>query len=214
MENNSQKTQLVNPVEMDRTKRTIKMKNLDPKKASLLESAVAGVAGVSIGALCMSFVSSSPSDSTSEGVDMEVEVNAAAPFSELDLDSMSFSDAFASARDEMGAGGFFEWHGQTYNTMRADELSAAKSDAEIWNEVCIRIDPQHEEATYSTDEEIMDILNDEDSAIAELDILNDNEDLTINDNDVFSEDHLFVINDDSDDDVVLKDNSDDTHEVI
>jgi hypothetical protein len=212
MENNSQKTQMVNPVGTDRTKRTVKMKNLDPKRASLLESAVAGVAGVSIGALCMSFIGS-PSNAT-DGVDMEVEVDAATPFSELELESMSFSDAFASARDEMGSGGFFEWHGQTYNTMRADELSAAKADPEVWNEVCIRIDPQHEEATYSTDEEIMDILNDEGSAIAELNILNDNDDLTINDNDVFSDDHLFVINDDSDDDVVLEDNSDDGFEVI
>jgi hypothetical protein len=33
----------------------------------------------------------------------------------------------AAARDEWAWGGFFEWHGQTYNTMRADEPSAAKS---------------------------------------------------------------------------------------
>jgi len=37
-------------------------------------------------------------------------------------DDMSFSEAFASAREEMGAGGVFAWHGQYYNTFYAEEL--------------------------------------------------------------------------------------------
>lgn len=207
MENNNEKTQMVNPNEMDRTKRTIKMKNLDPKRASLLNSAVAGVAGVSVGALFMSFANSSPT-SKQDGVDMEVEVDAAIPFSELELDTMSFSDAFAAAREEMGAGGLFEWHGQTYNTFRADELATAKSDPQVWDDICFHIDHSHQDAIYTTEEEILDILNDEGSAIAELEELNDNEDLTINDSDVFSDDHLFVLNDDNDDDIVLEDKND------
>jgi hypothetical protein len=37
-------------------------------------------------------------------------------------DKMSFTDAFSSAREELGAGGVFAWHGQYYNTFYAEEL--------------------------------------------------------------------------------------------
>lgn len=36
-------------------------------------------------------------------------------------DDMSFNEAFAAARAEVGAGGVFEWHGRTYNTYYAEE---------------------------------------------------------------------------------------------
>ncbi len=37
-------------------------------------------------------------------------------------DDMSFSEAFASARAELGAGGVFEWNGQLYGTFYATEV--------------------------------------------------------------------------------------------
>ncbi len=36
-------------------------------------------------------------------------------------DDMSFSDAFATARDEVGTGGVFEWRGNLYSTFTAEE---------------------------------------------------------------------------------------------
>lgn len=36
-------------------------------------------------------------------------------------DNMSFNEAFAAARAEVGAGGVFEWHGQIYSTYLAQE---------------------------------------------------------------------------------------------
>ena len=36
-------------------------------------------------------------------------------------DEMSFSEAFAAAREEVGAGGVFEWNGNVYNTYYAEE---------------------------------------------------------------------------------------------
>jgi hypothetical protein len=36
-------------------------------------------------------------------------------------DSMSFGEAFAAARQELGAGGLFVWHGNTYGTYYANE---------------------------------------------------------------------------------------------
>lgn len=39
-------------------------------------------------------------------------------------DSMSFGEAFAAARQELGAGGAFEWHGNLYSTYTAEEWEA------------------------------------------------------------------------------------------
>ncbi len=39
-------------------------------------------------------------------------------------DSMSFSQAFAAARQEVGPGGLFVWHGNTYGTYYANEWNA------------------------------------------------------------------------------------------
>lgn len=44
-------------------------------------------------------------------------------------DDMSFDEAFAAARAEVGAGGVFGWHGNTYNTFYAEEWNGM-SDAE------------------------------------------------------------------------------------
>lgn len=46
-----------------------------------------------------------------------------------DFDDMSFSQAFAAARSQVGAGGAFEWHGKVYGTYLHDEwhnMSAAE----------------------------------------------------------------------------------------
>lgn len=50
-----------------------------------------------------------------------VTVYTEAPFAESVDDDMSFSEAFATARGETGPGGFFEWHGNTYNTYYREE---------------------------------------------------------------------------------------------
>jgi hypothetical protein len=46
----------------------------------------------------------------------------AAPHSSEVSDEMSFSEAFASAREELGPGGVFSWHGQDYGTFYAEEV--------------------------------------------------------------------------------------------
>jgi len=47
-----------------------------------------------------------------------------APIAGTVNDEMSFSEAFASARQELGAGGVFEWHGQYYGTFYAEEVDS------------------------------------------------------------------------------------------
>ena len=43
-------------------------------------------------------------------------------------DSMSFSEAFRTARAEVGAGGAFTWHGQVYSTYYQNEWSSMSSE--------------------------------------------------------------------------------------
>ena len=52
-------------------------------------------------------------------------------------DSMSFNQAFAAARHEVGPGGLFEWHGNTYGTYYANEWNAMSADdkAQYWADV-------------------------------------------------------------------------------
>ena len=55
---------------------------------------------------------------------MDVPEVTAAPIATSVNDDMSFNEAFAAARAEVGAGGVFEWHGNTYNTYYAEEWDA------------------------------------------------------------------------------------------
>ena len=52
------------------------------------------------------------------GVEMSESVN----------DDMSFGEAFAAAREDVGLGGVFEWHGNLYNTYSADEWEAMSDE--------------------------------------------------------------------------------------
>jgi len=47
---------------------------------------------------------------------------ATAPHASTPDDDMSFSEAFAAAREEVGPGGVFMWHGNAYNTFYAEEV--------------------------------------------------------------------------------------------
>lgn len=61
--------------------------------------------------------SDSLSDATAISVLTDSEVVMASSVSE----GMTFSKAFATAREEVGAGGAFEWHGNVYSTYTVDE---------------------------------------------------------------------------------------------
>lgn len=43
-------------------------------------------------------------------------------------DAMTFSEAFAAARQQVGAGGVFEWHGKVYGTYYKEEWSAMSQE--------------------------------------------------------------------------------------
>lgn len=57
-----------------------------------------------------------------------VTIHDTAPVAEHVDDSMSFNDAFALARNEVGPGGVFTWHGETYSTYTVSERSQMNPD--------------------------------------------------------------------------------------
>lgn len=56
-------------------------------------------------------------------------------------DDMSFSEAFTAARNEVGPGGAFIWHGQVYGTYRADDPE--------WQEMSAEDRTEHSQAILS-----------------------------------------------------------------
>lgn len=77
-------------------------------------------------------------------------------------DDMSFSQAFAAARAEVGPGGAFEWHGNLYNTFTAEEWNQLSAEERAEFE-------SHFDWTASTDSDSNDsILADTDMASKDI----------------------------------------------
>lgn len=68
-------------------------------------------------------------------------------------DSMSFNEAFAAARAEVGAGGIFVWHGNTYGTYYAEEWNnmSANDKEQYWANVHHTSINLNDELNNSTD---------------------------------------------------------------
>lgn len=62
-----------------------------------------------------------PVEDGSEIIEAPVCIYSEAPFAQNVTDEMTFNEAFASARKELGQGGFFEYQGNTYNTYYKEE---------------------------------------------------------------------------------------------
>lgn len=77
-------------------------------------------------------------------------------------DSMSFNEAFASARAELGAGGVFVWHGKLYGTFYADEWNAMTPEqkAEYWSHINMNSIVPETETHYGTITEVHGNNND------------------------------------------------------
>ena len=64
-------------------------------------------------------------------------------------DDMSYSEAFAAARKEVGAGGAFVWHGNVYGTHRGDDAEWLEMSAEERSEYCKLIMSQVHRTPYT-----------------------------------------------------------------
>lgn len=91
---------------------------------------IGGIPGICIGSVGTVFAKSLSADTPVkpvnpvDPVDPELEP---LPVAEVD-DEMSFGEAFAEARDQVGPGGIFEWRGNVYNTYKADEWEAMSDE--------------------------------------------------------------------------------------
>lgn len=86
-----------------------------------------------------------------------------APFASSVNDSMSFSEAFAAARKEVGSGGFFEWQGSTYNTFTKEEWDLFTEEEKEQYFASVSESTDHNSATIANQSEIHESPNNEHS---------------------------------------------------
>ena len=75
------------------------------------------------------------------------------PLAESVSEDMSFSEAFAAARQEVGAGGVFEWHGGIYGTYYAEEWDnmSAQERNEFGSHISYGVHAETNTAQHPTD---------------------------------------------------------------
>lgn len=101
---------------------------MNKSEAKWKEVMIGGVSGIALGTAGTLLASSIPIDAAAENSDSQdtpntenEATNTTAQMATCVNDSMSFSDAFNAALEEVGAGGVFEWHGNLYSTYTAAE---------------------------------------------------------------------------------------------
>lgn len=101
------------------------------------EVMIGGVSGIMLGSAGTFAATATPIDVTEDMVEENSDENVEEPADTIFAhgnvasgvtDDMSFSEAFAAARHEVGAGGCFVWHGNVYGTYYANEWSAMTPD--------------------------------------------------------------------------------------
>ena len=116
---------------------------------------VGGVPGILIGAGVTSAIAKQPenAEGTAESTD-EMTMDANETIAEIQVadsvnDDMTFSEAFAAARNEVGPGGAFVWHGHVYGTYRGDDPEWQEMSAEERTEHSQTIISQVHPAPYT-----------------------------------------------------------------
>ena len=180
-----------NPItESTAVKSNVEKKGLSPLWQSVL---VGGVPGILIGAGgtvgVEAIANSASSEEQGEAIQDEAAVGTTTEILEAHsvTDDMSFSEAFATARAEVGPGGAFVWHGQVYGTYRGDDPEWQEMSDEARIEHSQEILSQVHAAPYTPTENEPEIVPapapENSSEIEEVDTLADTPE-EANDNDV------------------------------
>jgi len=123
----TQNTTLTETTESTRNNVTPEVKENQNENGGLWQSVlIGGIPGILIGAggtiAVEAIADSKPGDEAVEEPDNEESQEAQVVLVAHSVtDDMSFNEAFAAARAEVGPGGAFVWHGQVYGTYRADD---------------------------------------------------------------------------------------------
>ncbi len=137
-------TQRVTPVDNNATNALNNNDNTQAtsKDHSMRNAAFAGVGGLILGAIGTTLVSATTAETTEETVDQVEEPVAAEQWQDGEIkvasgvtDEMSFGEAFAAAREEVGTGGVFEWKGNLYGTYTEAEWNAmTPEEQDAWGD--------------------------------------------------------------------------------
>ena len=93
----------------------------EKKNDTMRKVAIGGGIGILLGASAAAVAQTlSSSETPDEDVEVEPAPETVSVASNVS-DGMSFGDAFAAARAELGPGGMFTWHGNSYSTYTAEE---------------------------------------------------------------------------------------------
>ena len=152
-----------NPItESTAVKSEVKKSGMSPLWQSVL---VGGVPGILIGAGGTIGVEAIANSDSSEGqgeaaIQSEANVETSTEILEAHsvTDDMSFSEAFATARAEVGPGGAFVWHGQVYGTYRGDDPEWQEMSDEARTEHSQEILSQVHAAPYTPTENEPEIV--------------------------------------------------------
>ena len=152
-----------NPItESTAVKSEVKKNGMSPLWQSVL---VGGVPGILIGAGGTIGVEAIANSDSSEGqgeaaIQSEANVETSTEILEAHsvTDDMSFSEAFATARAEVGPGGAFVWHGQVYGTYRGDDPEWQEMSDEARTEHSQEILSQVHAAPYTPTENEPEIV--------------------------------------------------------
>lgn len=153
--------------------------NAPEKKLNWKEVTIGGVSGIVLGAAATAGIEAiahgSDSDAHSTGKADIPEIGENVEVAENVNDDMTFSEAFAEARHEVGAGGVFVWHEQVYGTYYKEEWDAMSDEqkADYW--AAVRGTDVIEEPDAENDPEVVDAPEAEAENIEEGDAVAEDE---------------------------------------
>lgn len=131
-----------------------KSSDMATKKRMAKEVIIGGISGIVLGASSMA--------TTGNAIIDDIAADDAENSGE-NYEDKSFGDAFAAAREDLGPGATFEWHGNLYSTFTAEEWNAAHPSGPIVGTAADVIDA--EEDLPSDEVEILGMEEDEDIAV-------------------------------------------------
>ena len=126
-DNSQKKEKNINETQANTKKEEAKSK----KKSSIKPLIVGGIAAAAMGAgvayasdiETFNFGEETDNNESSNN-DSNINLPENVKIAESVTDDMSFNEAFAAARAEVGVGGVFEWNGEMYNTFTAEEWNS------------------------------------------------------------------------------------------
>jgi hypothetical protein len=189
--------------------------NQDKKKPTVSKAGMGVVgAGVAVGAVVGAAANYSAaamglSEESEDGTGTASHISSSAddfdgskiPVANNVTDDMSFGEAFATAREETGAGGYFLWHGKWYGTYNSDEWS--NMSPEYQNSYSSYPGQHYDTPSSSVSEETPIVINETEPVV-----VSEEEPVVV------SEEELLVVLDENENPVVVSDDDQSGIEVL